>query len=228
MDLARTANIARDRITVIHNPVLTPEYYRKVEEHVPDFFPPDPRKPLILSVARLVASKDLPTLIRAFAEVRRQMPTRLAILGEGDQRGVLERLIAELHLEREVMLPGYTENPFAYMARAKLLVLPSSYEAFGNVVVESLAAGLPVVATDCPGPREILQEGRLGELVPVGDAETMAKAMLKVLRDGAPKVSAEYLKRFQLDSVVEQYIGTMEAAACKAERAWSEARRVSS
>ena len=218
-DLGRTARIARDRIRVIQNPILTPEYYRKAVEQVADFFPPDPDSPLILSVGRLVASKDFPTLIRAFAEVRRELRSRLLILGEGDQRQVLERLIADLHLESEVMLPGYSENPYAHMARAQLLVLSSSYEAFGNVVVEALAVGLPVVATDCSGPRAILQDGRLGELVPIGDVHTMARTMLRILRDGAPRVNPEYLKQFQLDSVVDEYIEAMEAAARKAENA---------
>jgi glycosyltransferase involved in cell wall biosynthesis len=225
-DLARTARISRDRITVIQNPVLTPEYYRKLAEPISDLFSDDPDRPLIISVGRLVAAKNFPTLIRAFAQVRREVPSRLLILGEGEGRTELEQLIAELGLGDDVKLPGYTPNPYAPMARAKLLVLSSVYEAFGNVVVEALAAGTPVVATDCPGPREILQDGRFGELVAVGDTDALAKAMIKVLRAKGPIPPPDYLKKFQLDSVVDAYMCAMEAAARKSDLGWSEAKSV--
>jgi len=168
-DLAQTAKIARERISVIPNPVLTPEFYHKVVEPIADLYWSDSSKPVIISVGRLVASKDFPALIRAFAAVRKEIPSRLLILGEGDRRPVLEKLIADLQLGDDVLLPGYTSNPYAPMAHAKIFVLSSIYEGFGNVVVEALAAGIPVVATDCPCPREILQDGRFGELVAVED-----------------------------------------------------------
>jgi glycosyltransferase involved in cell wall biosynthesis len=212
-DLAQTAKIARERITVIHNPVLTPEFYRKLAEPVSHFWPGDEERPVIISVGRLVASKNFPALIRAFAEVRKDVPSLLLILGEGEQRPALERLIAELNLGHDVALPGYTPNPYAHLVRAKLFVLSSAYEAFGNVLVEALAAGTPVVATDCPGPREILQNGRFGELVAVGDTEALARAMVKVLRVGGPIPPSDYLEQFQLESVVDAYIRAMEAAA---------------
>jgi glycosyltransferase involved in cell wall biosynthesis len=212
-DLARTAKIARDRITVIHNPVLTPEFYRKVAEPVSGFHLRDQNKPVIISVGRLVASKGFTVLIRAFAEVKTQVPSLLLVLGEGEQRTALERLIAELRLGDDVVLPGYTPNPYAHMARAKLFVLSSAYEGFGNVLVESLAAGTPVVATDCTGPREILQDGSFGELVAVGDVEALARAMVKVLRCGGPIPPSDYLKQFELESVVDSYVCAMEAAA---------------
>ena len=212
-DLARTGKIARERITVIHNPVLTPEFYSKLAEPVSDFYLRYPNRPVIISVGRLVASKDFPTLIRAFAEVKKEVSSRLLILGEGEQRPALERLIAELRLVDDVLLAGYTPNPYAHMARAKLFVLSSAYEAFGNVLIESLAAGTPVVATDCPGPREILQDGRFGDLVTVGETEALAKAMVKVLRSGGTIPPSDYLKQFQLEPVIDAYVCAIEAAA---------------
>jgi glycosyltransferase involved in cell wall biosynthesis len=177
-------------------------------------------------VGRLVASKDFPVLIRAFAEVKTEVPSLLLVLGEGEQRPVLEQLIAELKLGNDVVLPGYTPNPYAHMARAKLFVLSSAYEAFGNVLVESLAAGTPVVATDCTGPREILQDGSFGELVAVGDAEALARAMVKVLRSGGPIPPSDYLKQFQLESVVDAYVCAMEAAARRSGPGCREAKSV--
>jgi glycosyltransferase involved in cell wall biosynthesis len=225
-DLAQTAKIARERITVIPNPVLTPEFYRKVAEPVSHFRLGYAKRPVIISVGRLVASKDFPALIRAFAEVRKAVPSLLLILGEGEQRPELERLIAESKLGDDVVLPGYTPNPYAHMARAKLFVLSSAYEAFGNVLVESLAAGTPVVATDTAGPREILQDGRFGELVAVGDTEALARAMVKVLRSGGPIPPSDYLKQFQLDSVVDAYVCAMEAAARHSSPGYREAKSV--
>jgi glycosyltransferase involved in cell wall biosynthesis len=212
-DLAKTARIARERITVIHNPVLTPEFFRKLKEPVsPSDLPVD--RPLIISVGRLVASKDFPSLIRAFAKVRKEVPSCLLILGEGEERPALERLIADSNLNDDVLLPGYTSNPYVRMAHAKVFVLSSAYEAFGNVLVESLAAGTPVIATDCPtGPREILKDGKFGELVAVGDTEALAKAIVKVLRSGGPIPPPHYLEKFQLESVVDAYISAMETAA---------------
>jgi glycosyltransferase involved in cell wall biosynthesis len=224
-DLAKTAKIARERITVIHNPVLTPEFYRGIAEPVSDMDLPDTKRPLIISVGRLVASKDFPSLLRAFAKVRKEVPSCLLILGEGDQRPVLERLIAELVLTDDVLLPGHTRNPYAHLARAKVFVLSSAYEAFGNVLVESLAAGTPVVATDCPtGPREILQDGKFGELVAVGDTDALARAIVKVLRSGGPIPPARYLEQFQLESVVDAYVGAMETAARHTCRGCAEAK----
>src|SRR5690606_7014711 len=113
---------------------------------------------------------DFLTLIRAFARVRAtRNDARLVILGEGEQREEIERLVAELGLKPHVSLPGFVKNPYAYMARAAVFVLSSRWEGFPNVLVEAMAVGVPVVATDCmAGPAEILENGRYGQLVPVG------------------------------------------------------------
>jgi glycosyltransferase involved in cell wall biosynthesis len=217
-DLAQTAKINRERIIVIPNPVLTPEFYRKLQEPASDLSPVKQKKPVIISVGRLVASKDFSALIRAFAKVRKEVPSFLLILGEGEERPVLERLIADLKLADDVALPGYTLNPYPHVSHAKVFVLSSVYESFGNVMVEALAAGTPVVATDCPtGPGEILQDGRFGELVAVGDTEAMATAIVKVLHSGGPIPPSEYLKRFQLESVVDAYLSAMESAALRSD-----------
>lgn len=138
--------------------------------------------PVILAVGRLQRQKDFPTLIHAFARLRQQRPCRLLILGEGKGREGLEQLIGELGLNDAVGLPGFVANPYPYMARASLLVLSSAWEGSPNVLTEAMALGTPVVATDCPsGPAEILQQGRFGPLVPVGNAEKLATAMASTL-----------------------------------------------
>jgi glycosyltransferase involved in cell wall biosynthesis len=129
-------------------------------------------------------------LLRAFARVRSARPARLVILGEGSQLRALQSLASELGIGDDVLFPGFVSNPFAYMARARAFVLSSAWEGFGNVLVEAMACGCPVISTDCPsGPAEILEGGRYGSLVPVGDPTPMAEAILETLESG-PDVSA--------------------------------------
>ncbi len=183
-DLARTLRIPRERIVVIHNPVVGSELAAAPSsppEH-PWFRPGAP--PVILGVGRLVDDKDFPTLIRAFARVRRQRPARLAILGEGDRRGELEAMAAALGVTQDVAMPGFVPNPFAWMSRAGVFVLSSKSESLSAALIEALACGCPVVSTDCIGPSEILR----GEnLLPVGDDAALAAAIVTTLDDPPPR-----------------------------------------
>jgi glycosyltransferase involved in cell wall biosynthesis len=181
-DLARIARLAPERIQVVPSPIAGETVSRLAAEKVdhPWFVEQDP--PVILGVGELCARKDFTTLIRAFAKVRRHRPSRLLILGEGRQRELLTRLVHERQLDADVSLPGYVSNPYPYMREAALLVLSSTCEGSPVVLVEALALGLAVVSTDCPsGPREILGGGRFGPLVPVGDAEALAAAIIATL-----------------------------------------------
>lgn len=177
-DLARLIGLARERITRIYNPVVTPELFELAARPLdhPWFAPGSP--PVVLGVGRLTPAKDFQTLIRAFARMRRERRARLVILGEGDERGGLESLVRELGLDADVELSGFVANPWRYMARASVFALASRWEGFGNVLVEAMACGCPVIATDCAGgPREILDSGRHGILVPVGDPAALANAI---------------------------------------------------
>jgi len=146
-------------------------------------------------------------LIRAFAEVRRQRPARLIILGEGEERAELEALIGQLGVAADVSLPGFRDNAMAYMAKSAVFVLSSAWEGLPTVLIEALAAGTRVVSTDCPsGPREILQGGRLGALVPVGDAPALAIAIAATLDRSVDAVPTEALKPFTRDAAVDHYL----------------------
>jgi glycosyltransferase involved in cell wall biosynthesis len=162
---------------------------------------------VILGVGRLEKQKDFPTLIHAFAKVRQQHPARLMILGEGSEHSHLDSLVQELGLVEDVVFGGFVANPYAYMAQAAVLVLSSAWEGFGNVLVEAMAAGTPVVSTDCEsGPAEILANGQYGKLVAVGDIEGMAKAIAQTL-DKAPdsKLLQERADEFSLEKALTQY-----------------------
>jgi glycosyltransferase involved in cell wall biosynthesis len=146
-------------------------------------------------------------LIRAFAIIRRHRLARLIILGEGEERSSLESLVRKLNIESDVELAGFVENPYMYMSKASMLVLSSIWEGFGNVLVEAMAAGTPVVSTNCPsGPAEILVQGKYGILVPVGDSRELAKAIVQTFKE---KLDTNILQArasdFSLEKAVEQY-----------------------
>ena len=210
-DFAHTSGFSRDRIEVVYNPVITPAFTeiagRKADH--PWFGAGDP--PVILGVGRLTPAKDFPTLIRAFAEVRRRRPARLMIIGEGPQRPQLEALIRELQMGEDITLPGFRENAAAYMAASAVFVLSSAWEGLPTVLIEALAAGARVVSTDCPsGPREILQGGRLGRLVPVGDASALADAIGETLDRPRSLLPPDALAPFSMDAAVDHYLRVIE------------------
>jgi hypothetical protein len=166
-----------------------------------------------LLARRLAPQKGFATLIRAFAEVRRRRPARLVILGDGPLRPELEALAGELGVGGDVALPGFVANPYAYMARASVFALSSAWEGFGNVLVEALACGTPVVAADCPsGPGEILDGGRFGRLVPVGDPEALARAILGTLdRPPDPEVARGRARDFSVEGIAGEYLRALVA-----------------
>jgi glycosyltransferase involved in cell wall biosynthesis len=212
-DLARTAGLPRERVEVVYNPVIMPATMalaRQAPDH-PWFAPGQP--PVVVGVGRLTRQKDFPALIRAFAEVRRVRNAHLIILGEGEDRPRLESLVAELGLSDDVTLPGFRENAMAYIAASALFVLSSAWEGLPTVLIEALAVGTRVVSTDCPsGPREILQAGRLGSLVPVGDVAALGQAIIAALDRPGPPVPPDALAPFTLAAAVDHYLTLIENA----------------
>ena len=212
-DLTEFFGIDTDKVRVIYNPVVTPNFFeRAARTPAHGWLKEEPRsEPVVLSAGRLVEAKNYPMLIQAVAKVRSTRPCRLLILGEGPQRPLLEQLIREHKLEGVVDLPGWTDDPLCDMARSDVFVLSSDHEGLGNVLIEAMAAGTPVVSTDCPsGPREILQDGALGSLVPTGDVDALADAIRRALDQ---PLDADTLKagatRFRSDVIALQYLELM-------------------
>jgi glycosyltransferase involved in cell wall biosynthesis len=207
-DMVQLTNIPREHVTVIYNPsVVGTEIQQKANEPLdhPWFAPGQP--PVLVAVGRLQQQKDYPMLLQAFAQVRRSLPARLLILGEGKERPMLEALIRELDLEDDVGLPGFVMNPYAYMARASLFVLSSRWEGLPTVLIEALCCGTPAVSTDCPsGPREILRKGKYGTLTPVGDAAAFAQAITAALEKPLATPPPESWQPYDLGVIVHHYL----------------------
>lgn len=206
-DLTKITNLSLKQIKVIYNPTITPELAEKAQKPVEHPWFVNDAPPVILGAGKLHPQKDFPTLIRAFAKVRQIREARLVILGWGKERSRLEALAEELGLSNEIDFLDHVKNPYAYMAKADVFVLSSAWEGLPNVLIEALAVGVPVVATDCPsGPREILHGGQYGWLTPVANPQAMAEAILKVL-DGEVKLAdAAWLDQFTLQTSVQKYL----------------------
>lgn len=197
-DLVRFAALPAERVQVIFTPVDTAAVQRRAAAPLEHPWFRSGAPPVLLAVGRLEPQKNFALLLRAFARTREVLDARLVILGEGSERTKLEALVAELGLAEHVSMPGFVDNPYAYMGRAAALALSSDLEGLPNVLLEALACGCPVVSTRCPsGPNEILDEGRYGALVPVGDASALAGALLCALRADSPEDRAHRVERAQ-------------------------------
>ncbi len=180
--------LAEDRIHVIHNPVDVD----RLRELAGVILPVEVRDkmPYVVSIGRLAEQKDQQILLRAYAASALRGSHYLIIVGEGDQRAMLERLAQTLGISDRVVLAGTLDNPYAVLASASLHVLSSRWEGYPNVLLEALVLGVPVVSTDCPfGPREMLDDGRYGRLVPMRAPAALAHAMEEEL--ARPSAGAE-------------------------------------
>lgn len=216
-DLTETCSLDRDWMDVIYNPVVTPELFELAEETVDHPWFSNEDFSVVIGVGRLTLAKDFPTLLRAFSQVRVDQEAKLVILGQGDERSTIDEQAASLGIEDDIWLPGFVENPFKYVSRADVFALSSAWEGFGNVLVESLACGTPVVSTDCPsGPAEILEDGRYGPLVHVGDDDALAEAIRNVLDD---PIDSDLLRKrasdFTYDQIANQYLDVLLSSESK-------------
>lgn len=179
-DLQELVPTISDRISIIYNAGVDDRVINQSKEPIPEEKPRN--VPLIVACGRLTEQKGFPYLIEAMAKVRQHIPAHLWILGEGKLRPQLERQIQQLGLSDCVRLLGFKNNPYQYMATADVFVLSSLYEGFGNVIVEAMACGTPVIATDCPyGPGEILTNNVNGLLVPIKNVLALSDAIIELL-----------------------------------------------
>jgi glycosyltransferase involved in cell wall biosynthesis len=191
-DLATQVPSTRDKLSVVYNAGLDRHVFELAREPLPE---PRPSGSVIVTCGRLTQQKDQQVLLRAFARLRTSLEATLWILGQGEERPHLEALARELGVESRVRFWGFRENPYPFLSAADVFVLSSRWEGFGNVVVEALACGVPVVSTDCPhGPREILDGGRYGRLVPVGGVVELSRAIEETLASERMEEGAALLR----------------------------------
>lgn len=209
-DLLENFNLPGGKIEVIYNPVDIAEIERLSAEEInhPWF---NDELPIIISIGRLTKQKGHSYLIKVFSIVRQSLPCRLIIIGTGEEEETLVNMVNALGLKNDVEFLGFQRNPFKYMARSSLFISASRYEGFGNVLVEAMALGLPVISTDCPsGPAEIIEHGKNGILVPTENEGRLERTILNLLTNdelrrklsSEAKIRAQY---FALNKRVEQY-----------------------
>ena len=182
-DLTAYLGLPEENVIAVYNPIVDESLEQLAAEPIdhPWF---GGEVPVVLAVGRLVPQKDYPTLLRAFAEVRRTRPARLVVLSGGAHRPDLETLATELGIGDDVDFAGFKLNPFSYMRACDVYVLSSLFEGLPGALIQALACGAPAVSTDCPsGPNEIVKPGENGFLVPVGDVSALGNAIVRLLDD---------------------------------------------
>ena len=217
-DLTSGFGVSPDQIDVLPNPVDLDRVRAAISEPIDAGVLPPGDSPLIVAAGRLAEAKNYPLMIEAFAAVRQRIPARLCILGQGELEGALRQLIAARGLGESVSLAGFQANPWKFIARADAFLLTSHYEGFGNVLVEAMACGVPVVATASAGTRDIIGHQVDGLLVELHTADQVAAALSRILTNRdlrlsmslAAKTSAE---RFSASRVIDQYDRRMASLA---------------
>ena len=211
-DMQQELSLGDAQITVIHNPIVTPDFSERIQE--PFVWPwPNRNVPTIAFVGRLSAEKRLDLLLDSFQALIRATPARLLVVGTGPEQLAIERRIEGGGLHACCRLTGFVENVLPLIHASDVLVLASDYEGFGNVLVEAMACGTQVIATNCPhGPAEILDNGRFGQLVPVNDRTALTSAMHNSLTRAfhiSPSMLKTRANEFGLNNAVDRYISLL-------------------
>lgn len=215
-DFVNVTGIGGKNMHYIYNPAITDDIKTMALEPVEHKWFVEGGPPVILAVGRLAHQKNFELLISALALLRKSHVAKLLILGNGDDRSKLESLVKKLDLEDHVDMPGFVSNPYAFMEKAAMYVLSSRYEALPAVLIEAMYCGTQLIATDCPsGPREILADGKYGQLIPVDDPIAMAAAMEKALMTKNFRQDVEACERFIDHNVIDQYLKVLLGSAYK-------------
>jgi glycosyltransferase involved in cell wall biosynthesis len=217
-DLERNFWIPAKKIKVIYNPIDIELVQKRGQESIDEEEKPIFSKPVIISVGSLIMQKGFDILLNAFRKVLdRGLEAHLVILGKGEEYNGLKKLAHQLGIQRETFFLGFKENPFQYIAKSKVFVLSSRVEGFGNVLVEAMACGCPVISTDCPGgPREILGGGKYGVLVCVEDHKHLSEAMIELLQNEDKRkfyscLGLERGQEFAREKIIPQYIEVLQS-----------------
>lgn len=208
-DCIKNYGARRERVRVINNSIDTADIKKRCREETGLAIPADAF--IISTAGRLSMEKNIPLLFNAFAVLRQTEEARLLIIGEGSEKESLRALAKKLGMADDVVFLGFQENPYKYIKRSDVFVHTCLVEGFGNIIIEAMACGVPVIATDCPyGPREIIKNNENGVLVDMDDFEALAQAIRSLLQDtGRRKDLSEkgYLRSldFSIEKMVSAY-----------------------
>lgn len=207
-ELVNLIRVRSERVALIPNPVDPQALAEKARASLEHPWRNSSSEPMIIGLGNLRKEKDFTTLVRAFHAVRKQVPCRLMLLGDGPQRTEIEQVVRELGLGESVWMPGFVANPYPYVASASALVLSSESEGMPNSLLEAMALGTNVVSTDCgSGPREVLEDGKYGRLTQVGNPEDMAEAIVAAIRSPLdPETLRRGVDRYAPEKVLGQYL----------------------
>ena len=205
--LVKNFNLDSSKIHTIYNPSADEKILSLPKEDIDrDLIS---NRPLIVSIGRLTKQKDHITLLKAFNKIHSNIDCNLYIIGEGSERRNLEKFIKNNNIDNKVKLLGYQNNPWKFLSKSNLFVLPSIWEGFGNVIVESMLIGIPVISSDCPsGPREILNNGKSGKLFQVGDYNHLANIIEEIISsDNSELINYAKLrsKDFTIEKITQEY-----------------------
>lgn len=210
-DMSAYTGLPRAKIAAIASPVVPASLF--------DAAPPRPQHPwfdtgaapIVLGVGELSARKDFATLLRAFALLRAEREAHLIIVGKGSERDALQALAHQLGIADDLWMPGFRDDVYSFMAHASVFAMTSRWEGLGFVLIEALACGTPSVAADCPsGPAEVLDRGRVGALVPVGDAPALARGLTRMLDSPPPAaVCRDAARRYEIEAATDDYLRAM-------------------
>lgn len=208
-DFCHLADLPISKVTVVHNPTIPENIHTLSQKFIDHSWFVTRTIPIVIGVGRFTKRKDFATLIKAFALLRQKLSCRLVLVGDGQEKENYLSLAKSLGVLQDIYFPGVTSNPYAYMAKANVLALTSkAAEGSPNVIKEALALGLPVVSTDCPsGPREILDNGKFGELVPMQDHYSLAVALEKTIKSPPPPAFLKSaVEAYTIDSSTQEYM----------------------
>ena len=210
-DLSKFIPHQKSRIKVIYNPIIDKRIYQLAKEQVINQWFSDSKIPVILSAGRLIKAKDYPNFLKAAKLVLQEKVARFVVLGEGIEKIKLENIAKKLGISDNIVFLGFQKNPYKYMKNADVFVLSSFKEGFGNVIVEAMACGVPIISTDCKsGPSEIIKNGENGILVPIRDPKALSMAILKLLdnpslRQKFSQNGKERANFFSVEKSVKEY-----------------------
>lgn len=209
-DLAKYINFPANKIKMQYIPTLDEDLVKLASEPISHPWFQENALPLILGIGRLVEQKDFNLLIESFAIVNQQITSNLLIIGEGEQYEMLQNNILKLGLKEHVELIGNIINPYPYVKKAALLAVPSKWDGLSMILIETMYLKIPVICTDCiSGPKEALDNGKYGILVPVGNVNALSEGIIEILNGNHPVVDSSWMEQYSVEIGVPQLLRKM-------------------